>query len=90
MRSHDSADPPNAADRRIAISALMAARPLITRESATRETPSLRAKSLTLSSARTVSRRTSPGCGGLCILLIGPPFSDSPRNPRVSRSLKKL
>src|SRR5207244_7840869 len=59
IRSHYSADPPSAADSRSAISALTAARPLITRESATRDTPSRRANSVTLSSARTVSRRTS-------------------------------
>src|SRR5438046_724583 len=70
MRSHDSGEPPSAAASRIAISALTAARPFTTRESATRDTPSLRANSLTLSSARTLSRSTSPGCGGLCILLI--------------------
>jgi hypothetical protein len=37
--SHDSADPPSAVARRMASSALTAARPLTTRESATRDTP---------------------------------------------------
>src|SRR2546421_8073519 len=70
MRSQDSALPPSAAARRSAISALTAARPLMTRESATRDTCSRRANSVTFTFFSTVSRKTSPGCGGLCIRLI--------------------
>src|SRR6185295_19836930 len=70
MRNQDSAVPPSAAASRSAISALTAARPLATRDSATRDTPRRCANSVTLISASTVSRSTSPGCGGLFILLI--------------------
>src|SRR5579883_1271312 len=48
------------------MSALTPAEPLSTRDSATRVTPSRLAASVTLIS-ESHSRRTSPGCGGLCI-----------------------
>ena len=46
--SHDSGDPPSASASRSAMSALMAARPFTTRESATLETPRRAANSVTL------------------------------------------
>lgn len=63
IRSHDSALPPSAAASLRAMSALTAARPLTTRDRATRDTPSFLANSLTVrpDSPSTVSRRTSPG-----------------------------
>src|SRR5277367_1014661 len=73
MRSHDSAEPPSAAASLIASSALIAACPFTTRDNATRETLRRSANSVTVippSARSTVSFRTAPGCGGLCMRLI--------------------
>ena len=81
--NHDSADPPSAAASASAISALTAARPLSTRESATRDTPRRLANSVTVipPASITVSFNTSPGCGGLYMrVAMVRFFSDSPRN----------
>src|SRR3569833_3255283 len=67
MCSHDSADPRSAAAKRIASSALTAALPLTTRESATRETTKRFANSKTVMPPfvrNTVSLGAAPGGGG--------------------------
>src|SRR5574337_900120 len=74
MRNQTSAPLPSHAPRRSAMSAEIAARPLTTRESVTRETPSAVAASTMLrpNSGNTSCLRISPGWGGLCIFMCVP------------------
>jgi hypothetical protein len=61
---------PSPFDRRTAISALTPALPFKTADKDWRVTPSRVATSIKVSVSGKYSRNTSPGCGGLCILLI--------------------
>src|SRR5690606_3128062 len=70
IRSHVSGDPRSAAARRIASPALTAALPFTTRDNATRGASSCFGNSVSVmppSLRSTLSRNTSPGCGGLYI-----------------------
>ena len=71
IRSQISGPLPTHLPTRSAISAVMAERPLITRDRVTRDTPSCSAASVTLScsSGNTSSRMIRPGCEGLCIVI---------------------
>jgi hypothetical protein len=70
MLSHISALVPSAPSRRSAIDALTPARPFSSAERACRVTPRRFATSPIDSPSGRFSRRTSPGCAGLCMLTV--------------------
>jgi len=83
MPNQTSGDVLNQVERRKAIPAVTPALPLSTLESVTREICKAFAASVTVIPSGSHSRRTSPGCAGLCILLIAFAPSGSPNNQPV-------